>query len=91
MIRILLDTFANPAKLLELFGTADMPAEQVRKLLGRANRLAAMLNSSPGKRATVVRDLVEKVIIAEKTMSIRMCRAPLIGRGCPIIRLGNPD
>ena len=80
VIRILLDTFANPAKLLELFGTADMPAEQVRKLLGRAKRLAAMLNSSPGKRAMVVRDLVEKVIIAEDEMSIRMRRAPLLAR-----------
>ena len=78
VIRILLDTFANPAKLLELFGTADMPAEQVRKLLGRAKRLAAMLNGSPGKRAMVVRDLVEKVIIAEDEMSIRMRRGPLL-------------
>jgi hypothetical protein len=78
VIRILLDTFANPAKLLELFGTADMPAEQVRKLLGRAKRLAAMLNGSPGKRAMVVRDLVEKVIIAEDEMSIRIYRGPLL-------------
>ena len=78
VIRILLDTFANPAKLLELFGTADMPAEQIRKLLGRAKRLAAMLNGSPGKRAVVVRDLVEKVVIAEDEMSVRIYRGPLL-------------
>jgi hypothetical protein len=82
VIRILLDTFANPAKLLELFGTADMPAEQVRKLLGHAKRLAVMLNGSPQKRAMVVRDLVEKVTIAEDEMSIRMC-APRYWQGTP--------
>jgi hypothetical protein len=77
--------------LLELCGTADMPAEQVRKLLGRAKRLAAMLNGSPGKRTMVVRDLVEKVIIAEDEMSIRIYRGPLLAGGRPITRLGNPD
>src|SRR5215831_10705184 len=55
-----------------------MPAEQVRKLLGRAKRLAAMLNDSPGKRAMVIRDLVEKVIIAENEMSVRIYRGPLL-------------
>ena len=77
-------------QLLELFGTADMPAEQVRKLLGRAHRLAAMLNSSPGKRAMVVRDLVEKVIIAEDEMSIRMRRAPLLARDVRLFASETP-
>jgi hypothetical protein len=48
VIRILLDALTNPAMLLERLGTAGIPGELVRKLLGRAARLAAALNGSPG-------------------------------------------
>src|SRR5204863_5397846 len=69
VIRILLDALANPAMVLERLGAAEMPSEQVRKILGRAARLAAALNASSGKRVTVVRDLVEKIIVAENTIT----------------------
>ena len=48
--------------LLERFGTAGIPSDQIRKMLDRATRLAAALNRSPAQRAEVVRDLVEKVV-----------------------------
>src|SRR5215471_289568 len=53
----------SPARLLEGFGTSGMPADQIRKMLGRAPRLAAALSGSPRDRAKLVRGLVEKVIV----------------------------
>ena len=47
VIRILVDALISPAKLLDRFGMTGMPSEQVRKMLGRAGRLAAALRGSP--------------------------------------------
>ena len=47
MIRILVETLTSPASLLERFATGGMPADQIRKMLGRAPRLAAALSGSP--------------------------------------------
>jgi DNA invertase Pin-like site-specific DNA recombinase len=80
VICILRDALANPAMMLERLGTAGMPGEHVRKMLGRAARLAAALNGSSGNRATVVRDLVEKIIVAEDTITIRMRAGLLLAR-----------
>jgi hypothetical protein len=41
VIRILADALTNPGRLVERFGTAGIPGDQVRKLLGRAARMAA--------------------------------------------------
>jgi site-specific DNA recombinase len=81
VIRILFDALANPAKLLERLGATDKPPERVRRLLGRAKRLAATLDGSPEERAKGVRELVEKVIIGADTITIRMLRGPLLGVG----------
>ena len=51
----------SPARLLERFGTGGMPADQIRRMLGRAARLAVAFSSSPRDRAKPVRGLVEKV------------------------------
>jgi site-specific DNA recombinase len=57
-----------------------MPSDQIRKLLGRAARLAAALCGSPGERAKLVRRLVDKVVIDDKTIVIKVRRAaPLRG------------
>jgi hypothetical protein len=48
VIRILVEALSSPARLLERFGTGDMPADQIRKMLGRASRLAAAFSGSPG-------------------------------------------
>jgi hypothetical protein len=45
-----------------------------------AARLAAALNGSSEERAKVVRELVEKVIVAEDTITIRMHAGPLLAR-----------
>src|ERR1700719_1480750 len=39
VIRILADALTNPASLVERFGAAGMPSDQVRKLLSRAARM----------------------------------------------------
>ncbi len=81
VIRVLADGLTSPATLFERFGTAGIPSDQTRKLLDRATRLAAALNGSrsPAQRAKVVRDLVEKVIVEEKAIVVRIRRTSLSG------------
>src|SRR6202035_5168285 len=79
VIRILADALTSPAGLVERFGAAGMPSDQLRKLLGRAARMAAALGGSPGERARLVRELVEKIIVDEKTIIIKLRRGLLLG------------
>jgi hypothetical protein len=65
--------------LVERFGAAGMPSDQVRKLLSRAARMAAALGGSPGERAKLVPELVEKIIVDEKTIIIKLRRSFLLG------------
>ena len=78
MIRILADALTSPASLVERFG-AGMSSDQVRKLLSRAAGMAAALGGSPGERAKLVRELVEKIIVDEKTIIIKLRRGLLLG------------
>ena len=79
VIRILADALTSPASLVERFGAAGMPSDQIRKLLSRAARMAAALGGSPGERAKLVRELVEKITIDEKTIIIKLRRGLLLG------------
>jgi hypothetical protein len=83
VIRILADALTSPARLVERVGATGMPSEQVRKLLGRAVRMAAALSGSPGEQAKLVRQLVEKVIVDEKTIIIKLRRGLLLGGDVP--------
>jgi site-specific DNA recombinase len=83
VIRILADALTSPASLVERFATAGMPSDQLRKLLGRAARVAAALSGSPGERAKLVRELVEKIIVDEKTIIIKLRRGLLLGGDVP--------
>jgi site-specific DNA recombinase len=78
VIRILVDALTSPAKLVERFGAAGMPSDEIRKMLGRAASIAAALNGSRGGRAKLVRELVDKVIVDEKTLIIKLRRGPLL-------------
>jgi DNA invertase Pin-like site-specific DNA recombinase len=79
VIRVLADALTSPAMLLDRCGPAGIPSDQTRKLLDRANRFAAALNRSPAQRAKVVRDLIEKVIVDQQTITIRVRRSSLSG------------
>jgi hypothetical protein len=79
VIRILIDALTNPARLVERFGTAGMPSDEMRRMLGRGALIAAALGGSPGERAKVVRGLVEKVVVDEKMLTIKLRRGPLLG------------
>ena len=48
-------------------------------MLDHATRFAAALHRSPAERAKVVRDLIEKVVIEEDAIMIRVRRGPLLG------------
>jgi hypothetical protein len=80
VIRILVEALSSPARLLERFGTGDMPADQIRRILGRAARLATAFRGSPKDRAKLVRGFVEKVIVDDKTIAIKMRPSALLGR-----------
>ena len=75
-VLVLADALTSPALLIERFGTA-IPSDQTRKMLDRAIRLAAVLKRSPAERAKAARDLIEKVVIEENTITIRMRRSAL--------------
>jgi hypothetical protein len=77
VIGVLLDALANPAKLLDHIGTAEMPGGQVSRMLSRAGRLAAALARSPAERANTLRELVDRIIISENAMTIRIRRSAL--------------
>src|SRR5947209_18132157 len=79
VIKILADALTSPASLVERFGAAGMASDQVRKLLSRAARVKAALGGSPGERAKLVHKLVEKIIVDEKTISIKLRRGLLLG------------
>jgi site-specific DNA recombinase len=81
VMRILTDALTSPASLVERFGAAGMPSNQVRKLLSRAAGTAAALGGSPRERAKLVRELVEKIIVDEKTIIIKLRCGFLLGGG----------
>jgi DNA invertase Pin-like site-specific DNA recombinase len=83
VIKILADALTSPAKLVERFGAASMPSDQIRKLLGRAARLAAALGGSPRERAKLVRELAEQITVDEKTIIIKLQRGFLLGGHVP--------
>jgi hypothetical protein len=83
VIRILADALTSPARLVERFGAVGMPSDQMRKLLGLAARMAATLGGSPGERAKLVRKLVEKIIVDENTIVIKLRRGLLLGADVP--------
>ena len=88
VIRVLADALTSPALLIERFGTA-IPSDQTRKMLDRAIRLAAVLKRSPAERAKVVRDLIEKVVIEENAITIKMRRSSLSGGDVPSADAGS--
>src|SRR5712692_10507776 len=79
VIRVLADALTSPAMLVDRFGTSGIPSDQTRKMLDRATRLAATLKRSPAERAKVVRNLIEKVVIEENSITIRIRRSSLSG------------
>ena len=81
MISILVDTLSSQARLLEWFDSTGMSSEQIRRLLGRAGRIAAVLGGSPAERAKIVRGLVEKVILNDSTLIIKVRYDGLLGGG----------
>jgi hypothetical protein len=83
VIRILSDALTSPAKFVERFGAAGLRGDQLRRLLSRAARMAAALGGSLGERARLVRELVEKIIVDEKTIIVKLRRGPLLGGDVP--------
>jgi hypothetical protein len=83
VIKILADALTSPAKLVERFGAASMSSDLIPKLLNRSARLAAALGGSPDRRAKLVRELVEKIIVDEKTIIIKLQRTALLDGDVP--------
>ena len=65
---------------------------QTRKLLDRRARLAAALKRSQADRAKVVRDLIEKVVIGDNAITIRVLPSALWGAAvAPASSANNSD
>jgi DNA invertase Pin-like site-specific DNA recombinase len=77
--RTLIDWLAQPAKLVEPAGEVGIRSDQVRKMLDRAAGLAAALRGSSADRAKIVRALVGRVIVDEKTIVIKVRRDLVLG------------
>jgi site-specific DNA recombinase len=90
VIRILADALISPARLVEQFGAAGMPGDQLRRLLSRAVRMAAVLDGSAAERAKLVRELVGKIIVDEKTITIKLRRGPRLGGDVPSYTSDEP-
>jgi site-specific DNA recombinase len=91
VISILVDALTSPGRLLDRLDIPDIPSDQMRRLLGRAARLAATLRNSLGERAKVVRELVERVIVDEKRIVVAMRRSALCGGGMLQCASGSRD
>ncbi|MBV8935606.1 MAG: hypothetical protein JO095_07350, partial [Alphaproteobacteria bacterium] len=91
VVSILIDGLTNPARLLERLGNHDMPADQMRRLLARAARIAATLRSSLAQRGNVVRELVEQVVVDEKRIVIKVGADALLGRNVPADASDQPN
>ena len=89
VIRILADALTTPARLVDRFGAANMPSDQLRKLLSRAAGMAAALSGSPGERAKLVHELVKKIVVDEKALTIKLRRGALWGGGVPSCASGE--
>ena len=83
VIRILVDALTCPASLVERIAATGMPGDQLRKLLGRSGCMAAARGGSPGERVKLVRELVEKIIVDEKILTIKLRRGLLLGGDVP--------
>jgi site-specific DNA recombinase len=79
VIRILIDWLTQPTRLVEPAGEAGIRSDQVRKMLGRAARLAAALRGSSADRTKIVRALVRQVILDEKRIVIKVLRDIVLG------------
>jgi hypothetical protein len=77
--RILIDWLTQPARLVEPAGEVAIGSDQVRKMLGRADRLAAALRGSSVDRAKIIRALVSQVIVGEKRIVIKVRRGIVFG------------
>jgi hypothetical protein len=53
--------------------------------------MAAALGGSPGERAKLVRELVQKIIVDEKTITIKLRRGPLLGGDVPSCTSDEPS
>jgi site-specific DNA recombinase len=59
--------------------------------LSRAGRIAAALNGSLRERAKLVQRLVEKVMVDDKTMIVKVRRGPLLGGDRPSSASEDPS
>src|SRR5262249_15787068 len=83
VISILIDALTSPPRLLEGPGFSGMPDDQIRKLLGRAARLAAALRRSPEERTKIVRELVEQVIVDDNRIILKRRYGGLVSGEVP--------
>src|SRR5262244_3271368 len=83
VISILIDALTSPPRLLEGPGMSGMSGDRIRKLLGRAARVATALRRSPEERAKIVRELVKQVMVDDKKIVIKVRYGVLLSGEAP--------
>src|SRR5262249_22926763 len=83
VISVMVDALSRPAKVIECFASVATPGEQIGQFLARARRLSARLGGPTGQRAMVIRELVEKVIVDDDVLTIRVHASAVRGGAIP--------
>jgi site-specific DNA recombinase len=91
VISILIDALMTPARLLEALAIADIAGDRIPKLLGRGARLAATLRDASGERAKLIRALVERIVVDENRIAIKMRRSALLAGNVPADALDDSN
>jgi len=78
VIRIVTAALTEPASLLKRLEGRDASAEATRRVIDRAAGFAKiLLHGAPGERAGLARELIERVVVDDATISVVM-RGPLL-------------
>jgi hypothetical protein len=70
--------------LLEALPITDIAGDQIRKLLGRSARFTATLRAAPGERAKLIRALVERIIVDDNRIAIKVRRSALLAESVAV-------
>jgi hypothetical protein len=72
--------------MISVVGTAavELTGGQMRRLFGRATRLATTLRNPHGGRLRVIRELIERVIVDEKRVVVAIRRSALSDGEVPL-------
>jgi hypothetical protein len=89
VIRILVDAPTSPASLVQRFGSAAIPSDQIRKMISRAADIAAAFNGSSEETSKARSRARREGHRRGEDDHHQAAARPSIGPGCRVIRIGG--